>query len=690
MVKKLLVVLLVSTIGFLVSCNINEPTAPRWDVSLNVPILKKNYTMYDIIEKKSPEISHYTTGDNKNVLYYTDVKKLDQIDVKNELTIDPFSENTSKDIGVISIASDSVNTDIGYDWVGTPQTPGSMSVIPPVSNVDVTTEFSSVDQFEYAKIASGDIDISFTNNLPEPINITINNLEIRNSQTGELIVQSTGPIVINSTETAAALALPIIQNVVVQSSLVLNCKISSNGSEGQEVLLPQNSLSVNAKLNNVEVSEASAKIPNQEPEVIKGSIAIDEGDANPTMFNNVKLANGLLNLTLTNNLDIDAVVVVAVPNLKNSFGATFTQTSTIPRKQTVNVLSNYSLKDYSLVSSNGSPTNQVSYTITYNPLASNDYRTVKSTDDVTGTVEFKSLQIKEFSGQLKPTVLEQTRSAVSLDVKDLQDKLAFQQINLYKPVVELRLKPTAQVEFSIEGRMEARNSDGQRSVMTLSDRTLNKTLITPTDTIVTLNPDSVSNFFKKFSKFPDSLIVYAGGVINPNYKSVVVSNSDMVTGTSRIEFPLDFGIKGGEISDSVEIDLSSDDRDQIKDLNYLEASLQITNGIPAEVSFIGRLYDESDNFLMYFPSQSNNADTIKVSGASIDSQGNVVSGTVQDVTIKMEQGDPAKLSQAKYMRVILKFSTSGNGNTPVRFKTDDTIDISASGSVNYRVNNGGN
>ena len=66
------------------SCNINEPTAPRWDVSLNVPIAKKHYTMYDIVEKKSSEINHYSDGSNKNILYYTDINELDKIDVKDK------------------------------------------------------------------------------------------------------------------------------------------------------------------------------------------------------------------------------------------------------------------------------------------------------------------------------------------------------------------------------------------------------------------------------------------------------------------------------------------------------------------------------------------------------------------------------------------------------------------------------
>ena len=59
--------------------------------------------------------------------------------------------------------------------------------------------------------------------------------------------------------------------------------------------------------------------------------------------------------------------------------------------------------------------------------------------------------------------------------------------------------------------MEAQNSLGQRSVMTLSSKTLDKTLITPTDTIMELDaasakprgiPTVSAHSSKNFQNFP--------------------------------------------------------------------------------------------------------------------------------------------------------------------------------------------
>jgi hypothetical protein len=668
------------------SCSINEPTAPRWDVSLNVPIAKKHYTMYDIVEKKSAEINHYTDGSNKNILYYTNVNVLDQIDVNDKLKIDAFSESTSKEIGTISIAPDSIQTDIAYSWIGFPVTPGSQIILPAANNTPITVPFNSVQQFQSAAIESGIVELFITNHMPAPVSITMSNLSITNTNGGELIVNGNSSATISSQQTVKVSTMHVVPGVTAKNNLTLNCNISNTSSGGATITLPANSLTVKAVLKNINVTQAVGKIPEQNPVVVNGLVTVEETSSQPTKFKNVVLDNGTLNLTLTNNLDIDASATIKIYNLKNPQGAMFTATRTIQRKQAVKVFDNFSLRDYSIVSTDGTPTNQVSYDVSFQSLASVDYRTIKSTDDVVGDVSFSNLQIKEFSGQLKPTLLENTRTSVSLNVKDLQNKLQFQQINLKNPIVELRLKPTAQVEFSIDGRMEARNSLGQKSTMTLSARTLNKTIITPTDTVVTLNPDSVSNFFKKFSKFPDSLIVYAGGVVNPNYKIVNVKKTDRVAGKSRIEFPLIFGISGGEITDSVNVDLSNDDRDKIKDLNSFDAALKITNGIAANVAFTGRLYDEYNNFLMYFPPKHADQDTvITVSGATTDADGNVVTKKEQTIKVKTSGGEPEKLSRAKYMRVRLKFSTSGQNNTPVKFKTDDTIDISVSGSVNYQV-----
>jgi hypothetical protein len=158
-----------------------------------------------------------------------------------------------------------------------------------------------------------------------------------------------------------------------------------------------------------------------------------------------------------------------------------------------------------------------------------------------------------------------------------------------------------------------------------------------------------------------------------------------------MEFPFEFGLSGGEFSDSVKVDFKNADRDKIKDVNSLGASVIITNGIPASLSFTAKLYDQNNNFLTYFPPKYQDQDTvISVNGAGVDANGNVISNTTQSVTVKTLKSEIDKISNAYYMRVRIRLNTSGAGNQAVRFKTDNIIKFLASGSTNYHINPKGN
>jgi len=533
-------------IALIQSCDIKEPTAPNWDVSLNVPIANKSYTMFDILENKSSTIQHYTDITNGNLLYYSNTKQMDKIVLSDKLKSDTPGVN-----GAISINSDSVISDIDFSWISPPVSPGMQVVLPPISETDVTGNFSLADQFESIKVESGLIDIEITNYFPSPVRITLRNLILKNAGSGEIIAQVSSSIEILPLQTAKVNSIPISPGVKVKNQLSLESKISSTGSNGQQITLPDKSLRIKTK--------------------------------------------------------------------------------------------------------------------------------------------YRNLMVSEYTGQLEPTVLEKTRSAVSLDVKDIQKKLQFQQINLKNPKIELHFRSTANVEFSIDGSIEARNAIGQRSVMTLSSRTLNRVIISQVDSVITFNADSVSNFFNKFSQFPDSIVVYTGGTVNPNHKTISLNKNDQVTINSKMEFPLEFGLSGGEFSDSVKVDLSNDDRKQIKDVNSLGAGLKITNGIPASFSFTAKLYDQNNNFLMYFPPKYSDQDTVvSVNGAVVDANGNVTSNTIQNVTVKTLKSEIDKISKATYMRVKVRLNTSDVGNQAVKFKTDNVIKFLASGSTNYHINPKGN
>lgn len=530
------------------SCDIKEPTAPNWDVSLNIPIANKSYTMLDIIDNKSSSIQHYSGGTNQNLLYYSSVKQMDKITLGDKLKPDPNSTITP---GAISISADSVQTDIDLSWISPPVSPGMQIVLPAVPENDVSGSFSLADQFQTIKIESGFIDLEITNYFASPVKITLRNLVLKNFGSGEIVAHFSAPIEILPLQTAIRKSIPITQGINVKNQLILESKISSTGSNGQQITLPAKSLTIKAK--------------------------------------------------------------------------------------------------------------------------------------------FYDLKVSEYKGQLKPTDFEKTRSAAGLDVKDIQKKLQFQQINLKNPKIELHLRLTANVEFSINGSVEARNSIGQRSIMTLSSRTLNRTLITQTDSIITINADSLSNFFKNFSQFPDSLIIYTGGTVNPNNKTISVNSNDQLIIGTKMEFPFEFGLSGGEFTDSVKVDFKNDDRDKIKDVNSLGASVIITNGIPASLSFTAKLYDQNNNFLTYFPPKYQDQDTaISVNGANVDANGNVIANTVQNVTVKSLKAEIDKISKAYYMRVRIRLSTAGVGSQAVRFKTDNIIKFLASGSMNYHINPKGN
>jgi hypothetical protein len=669
-------------------CNIKEPTAPNWDVTLNIPITAKNYTLFDIIEKKTSLVQHYTQGTDLNLLYYSDIRQIDKLTLTNKLKIDDFTKTESATMGPLNVNSDSVGTQVGFNWISSQVTPGSQSIVPPVNPYNLSSNFGSAGQFQTVTIQSGSVDLKITNYFPSPVSINMSGFYIKNRTDGSIVLQYTAPVTIQPSSTYIIKSIPLTQGITVENQLLLQCIISTDGSGGQSITIPNNSIGITSFFHDLKVSQATAIIPNQNPVVVDGTALIDDGDTQPNKFTYVNLNSGNLNVSITNNLNLDANYTLTLDNLQTKTGAVFTSSGSIARKSTKNAINNLSLSGYSLVSGSGSPTNQVVYHITFNWIPSNDYRTVSSTDGVSGTIDAKSIIVNQFTGQMKPTTIDPVRTAVSLSVQDIQNKLTFQQINIKNPKIELHLHPSADVEFSINGRIEAKNSIGQRNVMSLSASTLNKSVITFSDSIVSLNSDSVSNFFKAFSKFPDSLIVYAGGVANPNYKTISVKSSDQVTGSGHLEFPFQFGLLGGIYTDSVKVDLSQDDRDKIKNVITMNATLSITNGVAASIDFSGKLYDNNNKFLMNFPPKYTNPDqdsVLTVAGASTDANGDVSVPNIQSLSVRTSSDDTPKISNAAYMRVRIRFNTSSPGNQPVRFKTDDVIKISAFGSTDYNV-----
>lgn len=670
----------------LASCDIKSPTAPSWDVNLSLPLFDTTYSLLDIIEKDSTVLKPDYT--RQGLLVYSTKENIDTIKVEDKLTIDDFSSSSSTEIGSIKINSDSSKADVGFEWMGQSLPPGQSSTVLPEFNRSVSSILDTIKEFNNLKIESGEILISVQNHFSSNVNFTLKGLKLINVENNNIILQTNEEVIIPANSIGSFSPLSFAPNTVIKNRIRFETTVSSTGSNGQVIQIPQKTFTIFVRTRNFVAAEATAKIPNQNPVHKDSTLIIDENATQPTKFKRVKFQRGLLNITLKNNLDIDANISLEIYNLKNSSNANFIVNKLITRKSTVKFVDNLSLANYSLISLDNSPTNRIHYKFTFNVVGSNDYRTIKKNDSFEANVNFNSLAIKEFDGVVKPTILDQTRSYFKVESDELQKKFGFDQINLNNPIVELRLRPSegAKLNFKLTGRIEGKNSKGEHAILFFNENTLSRTTISERDTIIRFNPDSLSNFFRRFSKLPDSIVFYAGGILNENYQQVIVTNTTSITGSTFLELALDLGISNASFIDSLNLDFNDDTRKEIRNLNKGELNFIVTNGLPVSISFTGKLFDANNRFLLYFPPKLSDQDTVlSIDGGITDQNGNVVTKTTKTIKLKLSAGDSDLIAKAKYMRVAVKLNTSRANNLPVKFRTKDDFKIKSLGTINYRL-----
>lgn len=670
----------------LLSCDIKSPTAPSWDVNLSLPLFDTTYSLLDIIEKDSTVLKPDYI--RQGLLVYSTEENIDTIKVEDKLNIDDFSSSSSTTIGSIKINNDSSKADVGFEWMQQILPPGQTSTVFPEFDRPVSSNLDTIKEFDNLKIESGEIIVSVQNHFSSNVSFTIKGLKLINIENNQIILQTNEEVLIPANSIGSFSPLQFAPNTVIKNKIKFETIVSTNGSNGNVVQIPPKTFTIFVKTRNFVVSEARAKIPIQEPVQIDSTLIIDESSPQPTKFKSVKIQSGTLNITLKNNLDVDANISLEIFNLVNSSNVGLVVNKLVTRKSTTKFIDNLSLANYSLISLDNNPTNRIRYKFTFTTVNSNDYRTIKKDDSFEAVVNFSSLAIKEFDGIVKPTVLEQTRSSFNLESDELQKKFTINQINLNQPIIELRLKPSAgtKLNFKLTGRIEGRNSKGENSVLFFNENTLNKTTITETDTVIRFNPDSLSNFFKRFSKLPDSVVFYAGGILNEKYQQVIVRNTTTFTGRTFVELALDLGISDASFVDSLKLDFNEDTQKEIRNLNKGELSFIVTNGLPVSLSFTGKLYDANNRFLIYLPPQTTSQDTvISIDGGITDANGNVITKTTKTIKLKLSQGDSDLIAKAKYMRVFVKLNTSRANNLPVKFRSKDDFRIKASGTINYRL-----
>lgn len=168
----------------------------------------------------------------------------------------------------------------------------------------------------------------------------------------------------------------------------------------------------------------------------------------------------------------------------------------------------------------------------------------------------------------------------------------------------------------------------------------------------------------------------------------VISAEDSIKFFANIIAPLAISSRDAEYSDTVDINLSQDDRDQILKASYANLTVEVTNATGLGVIGTATFMDANYNKLFSIRNTDGSTDFV-VNGAEVNGDGIPIAPSIQKITLELNSDEFQKFTQAQYVEVIIKlrsFGSSANAFGPfVRVRAKDYIKYNVYGGVKYLV-----
>jgi hypothetical protein len=204
-----------------------------------------------------------------------------------------------------------------------------------------------------------------------------------------------------------------------------------------------------------------------------------------------------------------------------------------------------------------------------------------------------------------------------------------------------------------------------------------------------------SNITSFITFLPDSIYVSAEYIMNPNddpaYKTVRFDDS--ISFVTRFTSTSVLSIKQATFTDTVNIDIAQDKRDQILNGKGAQLTADIQNAIPLNSWIKVTLTDKDYHPLLIKGSafvitkNTNGTDSVSIAGSQTDGNGNYISSSASNTTVTLDSVQIRQFSQDAYHAIIsVTVETSHNNNVPVIVHASDWIKLNVYGKVTYRIN----
>jgi hypothetical protein len=401
-----------------------------------------------------------------------------------------------------------------------------------------------------------------------------------------------------------------------------------------------------------------------------------------------EFSTGVINLTVDNPTSDSVSVILKIPAFYDVQGNYISMQIDIAGGQTNSL--DYNLEGYKYKRPPDHPVN-----------LNNSFRLIiRAFSQPPGNIVYTDMSVSNLSfnyvtGVLPSKSLGNKISTYDFDVDDVEE---YRDRSLLRDA-RLNLRADYVSIFNAPNLIEVRNlniiakrNDGTE--LFLKDKADNPffTIRITNGSINTAFTEVNSNITDFITFFPDSVILRAEYVVNPDNSSGIFSCQDSIRFETDFSTRSYLALRTITINEESEAVISEIDREDIRNGKGADIKIEIENGIPLLAWFKIDLYDENDSYLFTLTKNDAEGDSISFGAAPVNASGDVIQPNINPAkTITLDESQVQLFSRVHHLKYRISFSTTGvNSNPPqiVAIRPSDYIKMKTYGKIKYKISDG--
>ena len=655
--KRFVIILLLCLTIF--NCNIKEPAAPSWQTTLRLPLIAKNIPMSDIVEDEE-----VLQSDPTGVVYFKFDKKLDAFPVEDKLRLSPQQSTYISEFGIFNLElseQKQIDITLAHLYPDAVSLEGESVIVPPFTINPINNNLTPYPDFEWIKVATGEVAITLTNHLDiilgEPLQLNLIDIS-----TGEQIDSITFHKFVYPGESITGYIE--LAGKRISNKLKINISGQSAGSEGNIIQVdPESALSISCKINELQVVEAFAIIPEQE---FFGTSFLQITDS--IAINHSKIKRGLMQINATQSFPTNTILEISVPALLDKSGQQFFEKIHLSNNNTE--IRNTILDDFSFQPETAHVGNQ-KIEINWRAIAeeTDEMILINQHDYLHVNTSTTEIIFQEMSGVLK---------TVKLEIEPLREKIEIfndlESIQLQNASVNVLVK--SGINFPAETDLVVRgiSNDGdianfavKKKIPAASPNSIEITRI--------ILDKSNSNIIEFLNNLPQEVEIFGTVKLGDGVSEGTVTQNDFIEAMLEITAPLTIALKAQSFETRIDtLEINSDTREKIKN-NLLSGEFfaTINNSIPLGASVYLNL-SETDSSVYSNPNLT--VGPIEIASASIDETGKATNPVQRGTNFTLTKDD-LKLFENEQLFMGIRISVPGTNNKIITITSSNFINVNA-------------